>query len=72
MKGASCCEFDGKSMETAKTTEFPNGGKAIVEQILVSHLLISFFAFQDLQNSISRRLLIALFWSVKCTFTGQR
>ena len=32
------CEFDGKSMETETTTwsEFPNGGKAIVEQILVS------------------------------------
>ena len=35
---ASCCEFDGKSMETETTTwsEFPNGGKAIVEQILAS------------------------------------
>ena len=34
--GASCCEFDGKSMETQTTTwsEFPNGAKAIVEQIL--------------------------------------
>ena len=33
---ASCCEFDGKSMETEKITwlEFPNGGKEIVEQIL--------------------------------------
>ena len=33
-----CCEFDGKSIETGTTTrsEFPNGGKAIVEQILVS------------------------------------
>ena len=32
----SHCEFDGKSMETETTTwsEFPNGGKAIVEQIL--------------------------------------
>ena len=32
------CEFDGKSMETETTTwsEFPNGGKAIVEQILAS------------------------------------
>ena len=31
-------EFDGKSMETETTTwsEFPNGGKAIVEQILAS------------------------------------
>ena len=31
------CEFDGKSMETETTTwsEFPNGGKATVEQILV-------------------------------------
>ena len=38
MKWASCCEFDGKSMETEATTwsEFPNGGKAIVEQILAS------------------------------------
>ena len=35
---ASCCEFDGKSMETMTTTwlEFPNGGKAIAEQILAS------------------------------------
>ena len=35
---ASCCEFDGKSMETETITwsEFPNGGKAIVEQILAS------------------------------------
>ena len=37
-KGASCCEFDGKSMETETTTwsEFPNGGKAIIEEMLVS------------------------------------
>ena len=36
--GASHCEFDGKSIETETTTwsEFPNGGKAIVEQILAS------------------------------------
>ena len=36
--GASCCELVGKSMETETTTwsEFANGGKAIVEQILVS------------------------------------
>ena len=35
---ASCCECIGKSMETETTTwsKFPNGGKAIVEQILVS------------------------------------
>ena len=34
--GASRCEFDGKSMETETTTwsAFPNGGKAIVEQLL--------------------------------------
>ena len=34
--GASCSEFDGKSMETETTkwSEFSNGGKAIVEQIL--------------------------------------
>ena len=34
----SCCEFDGKSMktETATWSEFPNGWKAIVEQILQS------------------------------------
>ena len=33
-----CCECDRKSMETETATlsEFPNGGKAIVEQILVS------------------------------------
>ena len=36
--GTSCCKFDGKSMETETTTwsEFPNGAKAIVEQILAS------------------------------------
>ena len=36
--GASRCEFDGKSIETETTTwsEFFNGGKVIVEQILVS------------------------------------
>ena len=36
--GASCCEFDGTSMETETTTwsEVPNGEKAIVEQILMS------------------------------------
>ena len=36
--GASHSEYDGKSMETETTkwSEFPNGGKAIVEQILVS------------------------------------
>ena len=35
--GASCCEYGEKSMETDITTsEFPNGGKAIVEQILAS------------------------------------
>ena len=35
--GASRCEFDGKSMETETTwSEFLNGGKVIVEQILVS------------------------------------
>ena len=35
--GASCCELVGKSMETETTwSEFPNGGKAILEQILAS------------------------------------
>ena len=36
--GASYFEFIGKLMETETTTwsEFPNGGKAIVEQIPVS------------------------------------
>ena len=36
--GASCFEFDGKSMEpeTTACSEFPNGEKAIVEQILAS------------------------------------
>ena len=35
---ASRCEFDGKSVETETTTwsEFPIGGRAIVEQILES------------------------------------
>ena len=38
---ASCYEFDGKSMETETATwpEFPNGGKAIVKQILASEEL---------------------------------
>ena len=35
--GVSRCELVGKSMETETTTsEFPNGGKAIVEQIVAS------------------------------------
>ena len=36
--GASQWEFDGKSMETETKTwsEFPNGGKAILELILAS------------------------------------
>ena len=36
--GASCCELVGKSKETERTTwsEFPNGGKTIVKQILAS------------------------------------
>ena len=36
--GASCFKFIGKSMETGTTTwsEFPNGVKTIVEQILMS------------------------------------
>ena len=36
--GASHCEFDGKSMETETTTwsEFPNGEKVIVEQLIAS------------------------------------
>ena len=34
---ASCFEFTGKSMETeTRTSEFLNGGKAIVEEILMS------------------------------------
>ena len=34
--GASCFEFVGNSVETETTrwSKFPNGGKAIVEQIL--------------------------------------
>ena len=36
--GASCCKFNGKSMETETTTwsEFPNEEKVIVEQMLAS------------------------------------
>ena len=39
-KGASRWQFDGKSMETETVTwsEFANGGKAIVEQILASEV----------------------------------
>ena len=35
---ASGCEFNGKSVETERTTwsEFTNGGKAIVEEMLAS------------------------------------
>ena len=36
MKRASRCEFDGKSKTTATWSEFPNVGKAIVEQMLAS------------------------------------
>ena len=37
-RGISCCEYDRKSMETVTTkcSEFPNGGKAVAEQILAS------------------------------------
>ena len=37
-KGTSPCEYKGKSMEaeTATWSEFANGGKTIVEQILAS------------------------------------
>ena len=36
--GGFCCEYDGNSMETEIKTwsEFSNGGKAIVEQMLAS------------------------------------
>ena len=34
--GASCYELNEKSMETETWSEFPNGGKAIVEQLLAS------------------------------------
>ena len=42
--GASHCEYDGKSMETGTTTwsEFPNGGRAIVEQIIASEEINKF------------------------------
>ena len=33
---ASCFEFDGKSMETETWSEFPDGGKVIVKQMLAS------------------------------------
>ena len=38
MKWASCFEFERKSMGTETTTwsEFPSGGKVVVEQILAS------------------------------------
>ena len=34
--GASCYEFDGKSIETETWSGFSNGGKAIVKHILAS------------------------------------
>ena len=39
--GACLCEFAEKSMDTEAKTwpEFPNGGKAIVEQILASEVI---------------------------------
>ena len=42
--GTSRCEFDGKSKKTETTTwsEFPNGGKAIVEQMLASEEINKF------------------------------
>ena len=42
--GASCFELDRKSMETERNTwsDFPNGGKAIVEQILTSEEINEF------------------------------
>ena len=41
---ASHCEYDGKPMETGTTAwlEFPNGGKATVEQILASEEINTF------------------------------
>ena len=38
------CEYDGKSVETETTTwsEFSNGGKAVVEQIVVSEEINEF------------------------------
>ena len=43
MKGTSPFELDEKSMETATATwsEFPSGGKTIVEQILVTKEIIN-------------------------------
>ena len=43
MKGTSPFELDEKSMETETATwsEFPSGGKTIVEQILVTEEIIN-------------------------------
>ena len=46
-----CCEYDGTSKETETAwSEFPNGGKAIVEQILVSEEINP--TEQDCENHI--------------------
>ena len=54
---ASRFEFDEKSMETETTTwsNFPNGGKAIVEQLLASEdrnfvLLLLYFFISSLKD----------------------
>ena len=36
MKQDIHCEFEGRPIETETWSEFPNGGNAIVEQILAS------------------------------------
>ena len=56
--GASCCELVEKSMETETTTwsEFPNGGKAIVEQILAKYFIV---------NKITRRFVAMELCDVK-------
>ena len=68
--GASRCEFDGKSIETETTTwsEFPNGGKAIVEQILASEEINKSKKAKEstfLKKKIGCRVLDIKFWTLK-------
>ena len=70
--GAPHCELVGKSVETETTTrsEFSNGGKAIVEQILASKEINKsrravwlFPVHKELQTAIYTRLIAYFSWT---------
>ena len=60
---ASRCEYDGKSMESETITwsEFPSGGKAIVEKILVSEKI-------NKSKRLTRKLSFSFFYKKKIIF----